>query len=202
MASSGAGVQIKIDYDVRRWALIPPADVIPHEEWARRTARSWSEDLGRVEDHNWPQVLEQMLLVAARAPHEERWDARLVHISARPGEAPDLVPVNLVLSEPADAPDGMPQTLARPDEPDLVEAPIVEAVELEPGMTATRITRYVGDTDDSVRVELFFTWRPRADADLTLFSSMYDLGPVLAIRDELAGLARSIGLVPLDDDAR
>lgn len=199
MPFAGAGVQIKIDYDVQRWALIPPAEVMSHEEWARRTARSWSADLGRAEDHNWPEVLERMLLVTAGAPNEERWDARLVHISARPGEAPQLVPVNLVLSAAADAPDGLPRMLARPQDPGLVEAPIVEAVEMEPGMTATRIIRYVGDTEDTVRIELYFTWRPRPDADLTLFSSMYDLGAVVAIRDELVGLARSVALVPFDD---
>lgn len=196
-----AGVQIKVDYDIGKWVMIPPSGVMSPEEWAHRTAQSWARDLGRTNDANWPVVLEKMLLLGARAPGEERYDVRLIHIDARPGEAPWVTGVNLLMSMPEQTPGGLVAAMSDPTDPDLVEPPIVEAVELGPGVTGSRVTRYLkGEDADSVRATLFVTWRAREDAELTLVGGSYDIGRLLAIRDDLVDLARATTLVPIDEE--
>lgn len=197
----GIAVQIKVDYDVGKWVMIPPSEVMTPEEWASRTAHSWAKDLGREHDSNWPQVLEKMLLRGARAPGEERWDVRLIHIDARSGEGPWVSGVNLGMSMPEETPDGLAKGLSDPDDPELLEPPIAEPIDLHPGIMATRVVRYVkGENPDSVMATLYVTWRAHTHADLTLVSGSYDIGRLLAIRDDVVDLARATSLVPIDEE--
>jgi hypothetical protein len=191
------GVQIKIDYDDKKWVLIPPAGVMAPGKWAKRTAKSWATDLGRKHDANWQSVLEEMLLASSGFPGADRWDARLVHILTPPREAPSVSLTNLLMSMPSE---DVANELPAPDDPDLVEHPVVERIELRSGVLATRVVRYTrGQNDDSVRAEMFLTWRGHEQADLTLLTSSYDVGRVLIMRDDVVELARSISLVPLEE---
>jgi hypothetical protein len=193
------GVSIRLDYDPTKWVLIPPADVVDYGDWAARIAHSWAVDLDRESDANWPVVLERMLLRAAQSPGAARWDARFAHIVTPRGEAPSIGLTCLLMSLPEDEPRGLANALPAPDDPELVEPPVVEVIELHPSVPATRIVRYTrGEDDDSVRVELFVTWRGHEHADLTLFSSAFDIGRILIMREDVVDLARSISLVPLD----
>lgn len=191
------GVQIKVDYDDTIWVLIPPAGAMAPGKWAKRTATSWATDLGRTNDANWQGVLEKMLLASSAFPGADTWDARLVHILTPPREAPSVALTNLLMSLPSD---DVANELPAPDDPDLVEQPVIERIELHPGVLATRIVRYVrGEDDDSVRATMYVTWRGHEQADLTLLTSSYDVGRVLIMRADVVALARSISLVPLDE---
>lgn len=196
------GVRFKFDYDPSRWVMIPPAGAADYDQWAAQTAKAWARDLDREADSNWESVFERMLLRCVVTPNSARWDARFINVIAQPGKAASLLPANLMMMTPEEAGGSLAANLPRPEDPELVEPPVVETFELHPDMSATRIIRYVRDGDDDhVRADMFVVWRGHPQAELGLVTGSDEVGRLLLARDDLVELARAITLVPLDEPA-
>lgn len=197
MAAAQAAVEVVVDYDETRWIGCPPPGLWDPQEWSTRVAGQWAAETDRATDQAWADLLARMLVVADSRPWLPVAVARLVHVLAPAGEAPSLMPVDLSMFGPDDAPQGIAQALVRATDPELIEPPIVEQIAIDDHRPATRIVRVLNDGGaGALRVELFLVWRGHEQAELVFNTSSYEMGRVLVMQDDLTALAAATTLVP------
>jgi hypothetical protein len=189
-------VRVDVDYDARRWVMVPPAEV-DAQDWAHKMAHAWAEDLGRLQDRNWAQVLELMLLQATRQSYSEQPDEIFLQVLTPAGQGPDVGLAVLTVLQ-ADGPAAaVADDMAEHFAPECIELPTrttVDGTDAAGGPVET-LTCHFREEDGSVQTQLRVVRKIHEQVVAIFTASDYDIGRVLLMRDDLIGLAQHTSLV-------
>jgi hypothetical protein len=184
-------------YNKRLWVPCPPA--LPEgwdgDRWAREFAEAWWA-LSEL-PHGESDLTRLTTLLAYI--YENTWGhipCHLVYIHL-PDPRMQPLPVYLGIFQSVNARHAQLRLLARADDPEVIEPPIVDDFttgDLGPGLRVLRYWR--GDDENEVDAGLSYAWRSEEyETDLRLFTATSDLGRLQQAMPDIDELARQLTVV-------
>ncbi len=189
------GLRLSSDYDEKRWVAIPDPRLVDVDRWSRDVSHAWAQDLGRLNDHNWADILRRILLITIERAHEGNPDRRFVHLLTPPRQAPSPIPVAVAVLPDASSLDEVVAELAT-DDSDLVEPTKAEPIVLKSGAQAFVVTSHRRDAENVITTAMRVIWEIEPGALALVTASGTNSGRILIMRDDLVELAGGLAIIP------
>lgn len=175
-----------------QWVGVP--ETFPYEQWD--TAEQWGAELAQTlgEDFAEPQSDQLQRLgsyLATVAESRDKTETSRLFVSVDDWGGPAYI-AELVIIPRSLAGDATLEQLAGADDPDAVEAPIIEAFVAESGAEGVRSVRYLNPPGlDGLLVRADFVW-PTDEGFVRLFTAQFDLVAFERVLPRLTALAATV----------
>jgi hypothetical protein len=195
-SASGGRIRLSSDYDARRWIAIPDPALVDVDVWSRDVSHAWAQDLGRLDDHNWADILRSILELTISRTYEGDPDRIFVHLLTPPHQAPSPV-ATFVAVRPAN---GTLDELVRElvdDEPAAVEPPTAEPIS-RGARRAHVLTLSRRGAENVITTALRVVWEIAPEVVAVVTASGTNAGRILVMREDMVQLAGGLALLPDD----
>jgi hypothetical protein len=196
-ADPADGLRLSSAYDEKRWIAIPDPRLVDVDRWSRDVSHAWAQDLGRLNDHNWADILRRILLVTIERAYEGDPDRIFVHLLTPARQAPSPAATFVAVRPMASPLDDVAVELAASD-PDLVEPTTAVPAVLKSGEPAYVITSHRRDGEGAITTALRVIWEIEPGALALVTASGTNPGRILIMRDDMVELAGGLAIIPDD----